>query len=260
MGGKYTFGDTDQASVRLRRLAELYETETRELLRHSGVLAPGLAVDLGCGPGWSTRLLQEELQPRRTVGLDASQRYVEEARRRQTSQDLDFEVHDVVQTPFPVSSPDVLFCRFLLTHLSSLRQALEIWAGIAAPGARLLIHETETLETEDPTLRRYYDLVGQMQQHYGQVLLVGAVLNKSIQDGGWRIIESNRRVLQKKASEMAELHVANLRTWRHDEYASRSFDAAEMDSLERSLERIATGFERDGVVINVARQIIAERR
>ncbi len=256
MGSKYTFGDTDQASARLRRLAELYELETRELFRYSGIRAPRLAVDLGCGPGWSTRLLQEELQPRRTVGLDTSERYIEEARRHQTS-DLQFEVHDIVQTPFPVSSPDVLFCRFLLTHLSSLGQALASWASIAAHGAKLLIHETETLETENSILRRYYDLLSQMQRHYGQILLVGAVLNECIQNSGWRIIETNRRTLQKQASEMAELHVANLRTWRHDEYASRSFDSKEVDSLETSLEHIAMGVENGGVVINVARQIIA---
>ena len=103
---------------------------------------------------------------------------------RQAS-DLEFEVHDIVQTPLPISSPDVLFCRFLLTHLSSLGQALASWASTAAPGAKLIIHETETLETDNSTLRRYYDLLSQMQQHYGQILLVGAVLNEfRTADGG----------------------------------------------------------------------------
>jgi len=59
---------------------------------------------------------------------------------------------------------------------------------------------------------------------------------------------------------MAELHVANLRTWRHDEYASRSFDAREISSLETSLEHIAVDSRNEAVVINVARQIIAQRR
>jgi hypothetical protein len=48
---KYTFGDNLRASARLRRLAEMYEPESRELLRRSGIRAPRLAVDLvsvGC--------------------------------------------------------------------------------------------------------------------------------------------------------------------------------------------------------------------
>src|SRR5580693_3011189 len=72
----YTFGDNDLASARLRRLAEIYEPETRELLQDSGVRTPHLAVDLGCGPGWSTSLLQEVLNPDCTVGLDASKHYI----------------------------------------------------------------------------------------------------------------------------------------------------------------------------------------
>ena len=132
----YTFGDNDQAS----------------LLQHSGICQPRLAVDLGCGPGWSTKLVRAELGPLRTVGLDSSERYISEARHRNGS-DLEFEVHDVARAPFPVLSPTLLFCRFLLTHLSPLAQVLAGWASIAAPGAMLLVHETETLETEHHTLR-----------------------------------------------------------------------------------------------------------
>ena len=254
----YTFGDNDQASLRLQRLAELYEPETRELLQHSGICQPRLAVDLGCGPGWSTKLVRAELGPLRTVGLDSSERYISEARHRNGS-DLEFEVHDVARAPFPVLSPTLLFCRFLLTHLSPLAQVLAGWASIAAPGAMLLVHETETLETEHHTLRHYYDLVGRLQEHYGQALLVGAVLTNSLRQNGWRVIESNRRILEKKAGKMAALHLANLRTWRNDDFARRAFDPNEIDELEVSLARIADGLENGGIVLNAARQIIAQR-
>jgi trans-aconitate 2-methyltransferase len=103
---RYTFGDTEEASLRLKRLAELYETETREFLRRSRVQAPELALDLGCGPGWSTSLLQGVLNPVRTVGLDASERYVVEARRTH-GPGLEFQVHDITRSPFPVKTPDV---------------------------------------------------------------------------------------------------------------------------------------------------------
>ena len=255
----YTFGDDGQASARLRRLAELYGPETRELLERGGLRTPPLAVDLGCGPGSSTRLIQQVLNPGKTVGLDASERYVEDARRNHGS-DLEFKVHDVVCAPFPVLAPNVMFCRFLLTHLRSLEQALRTWASVAAPGALLFVHETESLETENATLRRYYELVGEVQQYYGQTLLVGAVLEAAFKGSGWRLAESKRRVLEKRASDMASLHVANLRTWRHDEYASRTFDPNEIDSLEASLERIAHGIDDGGIVVNGARQIIAERK
>lgn len=254
----YTFGDSGEASSRLRQLAKLYEPETRELLRLSDIGTPQLALDLGCGPGWSTRLIKDALNPRRTVGLDASERYVAEARKNHGS-DLEFKVHDVVRAPFPVPAPDVMFCRFLLTHLRSVKKVLRTWASVAAPGALLFVHETESLETDNPKLRRYYDLVAQLQEHYGQTLLVGTVLEASFENSGWELVKSKRRVLEKPASEMASLHVANLRTWRHDEYAMRTFDADELDSLEASLERISSGCEDGDAVVNAAKQIMARR-
>jgi trans-aconitate 2-methyltransferase len=255
----YTFGDTERASARLRRLAELYEPETRELLQDCGVRSPHLAVDLGCGPGWSTRLLREVLDAERTVGLDASERYVAEARSNNGDARVEFEVHDVVQVPFPVVAPNVMLCRFLLTHLRTPGEVLTKWASVAAPSGLLIVHETESLETEHPRLRRYYELVARLQEHYGQTLRVGAVLEDCFANTGWRLMDSRRRVVERPARSPAELHLANLRTWRNDPFACRSFDPGEIDLIERSLERIVSGVENAGVVVNAARQIIAQR-
>jgi trans-aconitate 2-methyltransferase len=175
-------GDHEEASLRLRRLAAVYEPETRgllEVVRNSDQLhAHRLAVDLGCGPGWTTQLLDAVLKPQRTVGLDSSERYIAEARINCPT--LEFIRHDILQTPFPVESPDLFLCRFLLTHLPSPQTALRIWANAAAAQATLLIHETEWLESTHPALRRYYELVEKMQRHYGQELNVGATLDVSI--------------------------------------------------------------------------------
>jgi trans-aconitate methyltransferase len=76
----YTFGDGDEASLRLRNLANLYEPDTRSLFKRSEVDRPRLAIDLGCGPGWSTALIREVLNPQQTVGLDSFTRYLAEAR------------------------------------------------------------------------------------------------------------------------------------------------------------------------------------
>ncbi|HTJ41939.1 MAG TPA: hypothetical protein VL463_07565, partial [Kofleriaceae bacterium] len=55
----YTFGDNDVASARLARLAALYDPETRALVARAAQPPVALAIDLGCGPGWSTRLVHE---------------------------------------------------------------------------------------------------------------------------------------------------------------------------------------------------------
>ena len=107
----YTFGDNQQASRRLHRLAEVYESETRDLLNavRSEFCGPRLelALDLGCGPGWSTQLIKASVSPKRTVGLDSSESYVAEARINQPQ--LEFIRHDVLMTPFPLDNADMIF-------------------------------------------------------------------------------------------------------------------------------------------------------
>jgi SAM-dependent methyltransferase len=259
MGAKnYTFGDAGEASVRLRRLAELYEPESRELLTRGGCRSPRVAVDLGCGPGWTTRLVYGVLQPRRTVGIDASAKFIDEARANH-GKELEFYVGDVTEGRFPVAAPDVLFCRFLLTHLSQVSDTLAAWAQAADPDATLFIHETESLETENPAMDRYYELVGRMQEHYGQALYMGGLLTAFVERSGWRVVESRRVMLEKPAQKMAELHLSNLRTWKSNTFAKEAFDGREIDALEKSLERIVSGEDDAGVVVNAARQIIARR-
>lgn len=247
--------------MRLRKLAEVYEPETRALLEKARFLAGSgairLAVDLGCGPGWSTTLLDAVMRPERTVGLESSDRYVAKARERHRH--LEFIQHNVLQRPFPVAGADLLFCRFLLTHLPQPREAIQAWTEMAAAGALLVVHETETLESAEPALARYYEMVGRMQHHYGQELNVGAMLDGCFQASGWSVIHSEGVLLEKPARAMAELHLPNLRTWGKNEFAVRAFERDEVAELEDALGRIASGEQRAAPVRNTARQMIARR-
>ena len=98
-----------------------------------------------------------------------------------------------------------------------------------------------------------------MQKHYGQELNVGALLDDAFEGTSWRVIRSESIVLKKSARDMAQLHVANLRTWGGNDFAVKAFDRAEMDQLERELDSIASGGKEAGVIENTAKQIIARR-
>jgi trans-aconitate 2-methyltransferase len=257
----YTFGDNHEASRRLGHLAEVYELETRSLLTSAGAVAGvrfELAVDLGCGPGWSTQLIEIALNPVRTVGLDASERFIAEARSNHPR--LEFIRHDVIISPFPVQNPDLLFCRFLLTHFPSPRAALQCWARVSRPNAILAMLETESLYSEYPTLSRYYEMVGLMQSHYGQKLNIGASLDAVLDGTEWTAVESESVLLEKSACEMAQLHLANIRTWGKSDFAIRAFDRGEVHQVEQDLALIASGAETAGVVHNTVKRVIARRK
>ena len=67
----YSFGDSDMAALRLKIVAEVFAEASRQFLVQVGV-SPRLALDLGCGLGYSTHLLAETLRCQRTVGLDGA--------------------------------------------------------------------------------------------------------------------------------------------------------------------------------------------
>ena len=257
----YTFGDNREASRRLQRLAEIYERETRDLLNAVQSEFSGrrfeVALDLGCGPGWSTHLIEATLSPKRTVGLDSSDAFLAEARVNQPQ--LEFIRHDILMTPFPVGNADFIFCRFLLTHLPSPQAALESWAHAARSGALLAIHETEALHSTHPALSRYYEMVGEMQKHHGHELNVGALLTDAFRDTSWSLVNSESVVLRKSARDMAQLHLPNLRTWGRNDFAVQAFDRHEMDQLESQLGSIASGSIEAGAVYNTAKRILARR-
>jgi len=68
------FGDTDIAARRLKVLAEVFAESTRAFLLDTVISKPRLALDLGCGPGYSTHFLADGLQCNHTAGLDKNNR------------------------------------------------------------------------------------------------------------------------------------------------------------------------------------------
>ena len=73
-------------------------------------------MDIGCGPGYTTRLVSSMLRPRQTVGMDISEVLVAEARRT-ARQGERYLVHDAAIVPFPVGPADLVYARFVATHL-----------------------------------------------------------------------------------------------------------------------------------------------
>jgi hypothetical protein len=165
-------------------------------------------------------------------------------------------VADIAQA-LPIAGVDLIVSRFLLTHLARPTDALTAWAAGAAPSAHLALHETEGLASSHPALTRYYDLVGALQAHHGQVLYIGALLDGALAATPWRVVDSRALALDKPAAAMAELHVANLRTWRNDPFARDHFDPYELDELDAALDALAAGRDTAPPVENLARQIIA---
>jgi trans-aconitate 2-methyltransferase len=253
----YTFGDNDRAARRLYALAAAYEPTSAALLQRFAESRPQCAVDLGAGLGLTTRMVHAITGARRTMGLDASARFVAVAA-AQAPPGVTYRVHDVTQVPFPFEdAPDFAYARFLLTHLSGPEDVLATWRRGCAPGATLVIEETAELTSDDGVLQRYYAMVDEMQRHYGQALRIGRKLGLLASGAGWRVVDLCVTPVPVSAVRMAGLHVENIRTWKSDPFAAAFFDPAELRAVEGGLEAIATGQAPASVVAAIG-QIVAQ--
>lgn len=239
----YTFGDSQRAAQRLELLARTFEEPSRALLERFAPAPLSLALDLGSGPGHTTRLVHSASRAARTIGVEASDNYLQQAR-AQPLPGIDFVKGDVTVPNGTVPAAGLVFCRFVLTHVADPAAAIRAFGGYLAPGALLLLQETAHMESSHPALVRYYELVGQMQAHYQQRLYIGQELERLAMGSGLQTVYAGVRRFERPAATMAELHVQNLRTWKNDAFAQGAFDSAELEELERRLSRIVRGEER----------------
>lgn len=234
----YTFGDTDAAGLRLSLLAAVYERSSGEFLRSLLLEQPKLCIDLGCGPGLTTRLIQRTLSPVRTLGLEQSESFIERARALEV-EGVEFLRHDVTELPWPVQPADLLYCRFLLTHLREPAQVLSSWLPCVVPTGVLALEELEHMRSPHPVLSEYYAIVEAMQAANGQEMYIGQRLAEIVGATPWVIHETRLLRLAIPGQQVARLHHLNIQTWKHVPFIGENYSRAHIEELEAQLGQLA---------------------
>jgi SAM-dependent methyltransferase len=94
---------------------------------------PRHVLEVGCGPGWASAWIQDELGAE-VVALDQSERMVELARER----GVEARVGDVTALPFEDASFDTALAAWMLYHVADLDLALSELARVLRPGGRFV--------------------------------------------------------------------------------------------------------------------------
>ena len=233
----YLFGDSDEATRRLEVIAEVYAGSSRALLRDAVSFHPKLAVDLGCGPGYSTHLLAECLECDQVVGLDSSEHFVNVAGKTSTDK-VSFLLHDVTRVPFPVGSADLLFCRLLLTHLSQPLDMLHKWGTQLRRGGLLLVEEVEWIRTSNPLFCEYLAIVEEMLADQGNQLYVGPLIDTFEDSRRLRRRAGGVEEVQVSNRQAATMFVLNIRTWQHNSFIRENYSSRTIASLEAELSAL----------------------
>jgi SAM-dependent methyltransferase len=250
----YSFGSGDPAAERLLVLADVFAPTMRALLAELPRRRWRSVVDLGCGPGSTTTGLRRELDAERITGVDASEAFVAEARRRVP--DAEFVVGDVLADPWPVPPPDLVYARFLLSHLGDPLAALRHWRAQLADGGSVVVEEPERIDTDVAVFDEYLSLTKGLVASRGAVMLVGDQLAGLGDNDG---VALNRAFpLDVATANAARMFHLNLLSWRDDPWIAAHQRPDALDALDAELVAHVQG-ERRGSIHWTVRQLIVNR-
>ena len=250
---RYAFGDTEIAAARLRLAADVFQPEMVRLIERAPSRA-GLAYDLGCGPGFTTRIVAGAARPGRTVGLDTSTRFIEMAR-AQPMAGVEYLEHDVTLTPFPCGPADLVFSHFLLSHLPDPRTALTAWMSQLQPSGLLLLDEVSDIWTTHPVFLRYLEMVERVVDAAGGQLYAGRTMERAIAESEVEIVSSELVEHPVSTAQAAELFRLNIAVWGETPAAQASFPAGSVAEIAGDLDGLAASQSHHDVVWGM-RQVI----
>ena len=253
----YAFGDVDLAAQRLHLLDRVFVQPSRSLLAFAPPGPIELAVDLGCGPGWSTRLVRDVVRPARAVGLDSSPSYLKAAR-ASGPRGTDWFVHDVTSVPFPTGPADLLHARFVLCHLEEPEVVLRRWLGQLKPGGYLLAQDDQEIIARHPVLVSYEEMARSLVAARGGDLWVGARLGHLQTPRGFRRVVNRVYRHRVPTSLAAQMFAMNFAVWRHDPHITANYPDAVLGEMGSALTRLAAGDDPTHVVFAI-RQLAYRR-
>jgi trans-aconitate 2-methyltransferase len=238
VSSKYAFGDTDLAAARLATVAKVFAPTSRSFLSNFAQRTFDLALDLGCGTGRTTHLVAEVLRPGRTVGMDRSESFISLARPSATN-GISFVKHDVTAMPFPTGAADLIYCRFLLSHLPRPQGQAAKWSAQLKPDGIVLLDEVEWIRTTDPVFGTYLKIVAAVLEHQGNNLYVGPLLDAMPDPPGlWR--RSSQLAMLVPASRLAaKMFLMNLGVWRDEPFVREAYGEETLSNLGADLAAVA---------------------
>ena len=149
---------------RLRLLARVLHPTTTSLFDRIGLAKGQTCLDVGCGGGDVTLELARRVAPGGSVvGVDIDDTKLEIARTEssQTTPNVEFRRCDIRTDPIATSF-DVVYARFLLTHLSDPAAAVRTFYSHLKPGGLLIVEDIDFsgyfTHPESSAFRRYHDL------------------------------------------------------------------------------------------------------
>ena len=182
----------------------------------------------------------------KTVGVDRSEAFVNRA--LASAAVLEEYVVADVAAPMRIEGlrerPDLIYARFLASHLPEPERAISCWAKELEAGGLLLVEEVESISTLVAAFEQYLKIVSEMLDHYGNELFVGSRLATARWDDGLRVEVNRTAEVRPSTGQAARMFSTNLPNWRHDPYVEANHPPDKLERLAAELDQLTGSAEK----------------
>ena len=232
---RYTFGDTTTADERLRKIADFFNPLASAFISEHIQTAINSALDLGCGPGYTTDMLAKTTKAGTVTGIDISDNFLESAGNR--FQNYHFVKYDIRNMPLPVKA-DIIYFRFLLSHLENIRQLVEGWMSALTRGGYLIIDELEDIYTDSEVFKTYLSVNDGLIKSQGANLYIGKQLDQEL--NGLNIFQNVSALIPVNDHLAASWFFPNtISVWEKEEWVRNNLNQSDRKKISDELLKIS---------------------
>jgi len=252
---KYTFGTSAIARDRLRLIADFFNPLADDLVRSHIRMAPRTALDIGCGPGFTTDMLAHATGAHRVCGIDSSEDFLRDAKKMYPC--YEFIRHDVTELPFPIR-PDVMYVRFVLSHLDNPVHRINDWTTQLAADGFIVVDETEAVESDLNCFSTYLSVNEAIIAAQGARLFVG----KEIAVGSYEseVLTNECSILRVPDRLAASWFLPNVNSiWKDNPITHERLTGPEVVALRKELTGLASSREDSSRITWKMRRIVLKK-
>ena len=140
----------------------------REFLAWLSVSEGKTWADVGCGTGALVQNILAEYAPSKVIGIDRSQGFLAEARRKITDPRVRFEFGDAIDLPLETGSCDVTISGLLLNFVPDHKSMAREMIRVTNPGGKVAVYVWDYAGSME-MLRYFWDAVIAVSPHDAQL-------------------------------------------------------------------------------------------
>ena len=197
-GKAYSIRGGAAGRERLRILSRVMSPSTASLFDRVAISEGQLCLDVGCGGGDITLEFARRIGPRgKVIGADIDETQLDIARRESAAlgiRNVEFRVFDIRTANDDIGSIfDIVYARFLLTHLDDPPQAVAAFYRYLRHGGLVILEDIDFnghfTYPESEAFQRYRELYCKVVRRRGGDPNIGPRLPILLTDGGFEKIE-----------------------------------------------------------------------